>query len=631
MDFQISELMDGYDDSEFAPAPSDMSAANVKKLVASRLNNVTPMRKSRRAMRTALLAAALALALSVAAVAVYQFSIKDLVLEERDNGYVDISVLGWRDTPEYQAFLEWDDYKEEYDNTHEVPHEDDPSIPAAYLRVGAWSPEMAEALDGILSKYGLVMHDDATIFLPAEGSGIEVDAILKGDVQGVGGYAYRDGTLKLEVDQTLAGGETVEYQLFSAVKGTFTNMHSSIDSAAEEWIYTTKDGTEVSLVMAEHASVIVADLDRVFVTVHTVFRNVSGRAALEELADSISWKSLNTCEGFTDEYYAAYRVTQEAKAEEWRLSDAAREELGPDWTLTDDLLLMHVLETEGRSSADSGDGTAWVEWIYVENEGEGTIRERYERPAGDIEAAFAEKLAASGMADAAVTLTDVPFYVRTESVEGADTVTEYHDFTVYIDETADGSAAALWLDEAKDLIFTLTADPGELTEEEMEAQIAYLLGGREPYYMAVDPEVVGEQMGLYEPTWLPEGWYLNPEMQFANAMTADGVWSGRVDQAYITGEVGDVIWFGYESCEAGADPYATLMRSFGYSDEGLAELADYGVTFTETTVNGCPATLKESYGSAELLWLDEDAGVLFSLSGDEAQTVRAIAESVARQ
>lgn len=634
MEFYITELMNDYIDDEFSPAPSDMSAERIRRLVSARLN-VTPLRRTRKAGRVLLVAAVIALALSAAAVAAYQLGLKDMVLSEQGDGYVDVSALGWRDTPEYQAFVEWDAYVKEYDKTHEIPHEDDPSIPAAYLRAGAWSPEMVDALDGILAKYGLTMHDNASILLPAGGSGIDVDAILTGYVRGAGGYAYADGTMMLEVDQTLADGAVVEYQMFSAVKGTFTNISVGMESEYEEWIYTAADGTEVSLVMGEHASMIVADLDRVFVTVHTVFRNVSSREALEALADSIRWTELDACEGFTDEYYAAYRAERESDAEEADKAWAARQEIGPDWPLADDILLMHVLETEGRSSADSGDGSVWVEWSYIEHEGEGIIRERYERPVGDIAAAFEAKLMEYDMTDAAIVLADVPVYVRTESVEGADTVTEYRDFTVYIDEAADGSATALWLDETKDLIFTLTAEPGELTREELEAQISYLLGGREPYPMAVAPEVVWARLGHYEPTWLPEGWYLEPEIQFATSMTADGAWSGQIDQPYITGEVGKIIWFGYGTAPAEMDA-ETLIEAFGYTDDVLEELGGY-VIFTETTVNGHPALLKELNDrnrSPSLLWIDEDAGVLFTLNSEasaDAETIRAIAESVALQ
>ena len=635
MELHITELMSDYIDNEFSPAPSDMSAERIRGLAAARLRDTASMRRRRRPGRMLLVAAVIVLALSAAAVAAYQYGLRDMVLGERDGGFVDVSVLGWRDTPEYQAFLEWDAYKKGYDSTHEVPHTDDPAIPAAYLRVGAWSPEMMDALDGILARYGLTMHDDAFITLPAEGSGIDTTAIMTGDVRSTGGYAYRDGTMKLEVDQILAGGEEVEYQLFSAVKGTFTNMYSSIETEAEEWTYTAKDGTEVSLIMGGHASMIVADLDRVFVTVHTVFGNVSGRDALEALADSIGWKALDACEGFTDEYYADYRAEREYDAEEADKAWAARQEIGPDWPIADDVLSTHVLVTTGRGSAESGDGSVWVEWTYTEEAGEGIIRERYERPAGDIAAAFGEKLADFGGQEK--TLTDVPFYVRTETAEGADTVTEYRDFTVYIDEAADGTRTALWLDEDKNLIFTLTADPGELTEEELEAQIAYLLGGREPYPMQVEPEVVWAKLGHYEPTVLPEGWYLNTETRMAVAGTEDGVWTGQISQAYVTGEVGQILWFSYENIEVGTDARSALMNSFGYAGEDFVEdLAAYGVTFTDTTVNGHPAVLKAGAYSAELVWIDEDVGVLFVLdnqasAGVDADTLRTMAESVALQ
>ena len=628
MDYHISELLDGYIDHEFEPVQSDISPENVKALVAARLN-VTPIRKKKRVGRIILLAATIVLALSAAAVAVYQYGLQDLVFEERDNGSVGVSVLGWRETPEYRAFAEWDAYETEYNSTHEIPQEDDPSIPAAYLRAGAWSPEMVDALDAILARYDLTMHDNATITLPADGSGIDVGAILPNGGS-AGGYAYRDGTLKLDITQKLPDGETVEYQLFSAVKGTFSNVLNTMDGEAEEWLYTAADGTGVNLIMGEYVSMIVADMDHVFVTVRTVFGNVSDREALEALADSIGWTALNACEGFTDEYYAAYRAALEERAAAAGEAQSAREEIDGDWTLTSDIYTDYYPEERGGAE----DGAVWMEWTYTSWESEGTIRLRYERPAGDIGEAFRAMLAQSGAEDAALILKDVPVYVRTESAEDASTVTEYRDFTVYIDEAADGSVKALWLDVDKELIFTLETDPGELTSGELEAQIKHLLGGREPSEGPTEPEVIWARLGHYEPTWLPEGWTLEPETMLATAGTLDGAWSGFLSQAYVTGEIGQIIWFTYQTAPSIEDPLAVLMESFGYSDEVLN---DPYFLFTETTVNGHPALLLELNDmtrSPSLVWLDEEAGVLFSLHNEvslDADTIRAIAESVAAQ
>ena len=634
MNERISNIFDYGDEIVVEEERDDrIDPARIKELTMNKIKyggyraiDTKTGKKARPAVRTVLIAAIIAVLLIGSAFAVYHYAFKDLVLTEKENGSAIVSVLGWRDTPEYQAFAEWEAYCTEYNSTHEIPHTDDPNIPVAYLRVGAWSQEMVDALNGILARYDLTMHDNASILLPAEGSGIEVNSFFVGDTN-ASGYAYRDGTLMLEGEYALSDGETLEYQLFSAVKGTFTDISGGMDAVKEEWTYTAADGTEVSLIMGEYISMLVADMDHAFVTAHTVFGNVSDRAALEEWADGICWKALNACDGFTDEYYAAYRTALEEDA---AAAQTAREAIGGDWVLTDDMYMDYYPEERGGAEAD---GAVWMEWTYTSWESEGTVILRYERPAGDIMAAF-EAMRAD-FAGQERTLTDVPFYVRTESAEGASTVTEYHDFTVYIGAAVDGSMKALWLDESKDLIFTLTADPGELTEEELVSQIEYLLGGLEPYPMEVEPEVVWARLGHYEPTWLPEGWYLNDEeMQFADVMIADGTWDGYVDQSYVTGEVGQIIWFSYRTAPTGGDPYDILFDSFGYTEEALS---DPYFRFTETTVNGHPAYLKElndTTTSPVLLWLDEEAGVIFSLDGGvsvDAETLRAIAESVALQ
>lgn len=483
MEYHISKLMEGYKDHEFEPAPSDVSAENVKALVSARLN-VTPIRKKRRVGRILLMAATIALALSATALAVYQFGVKDLVIGEPDNGTARISVLGWRETPEYQAFVEWDAYETEYNATHEVPNRNDPNVPVPHQMAGAWSPEMADKLDEILAKYDLTLHDGAIASLDAKIGGIDVDAILTGDKTFWGGYVYSDGTMKLEGEQTLSNGETVNFTLFSAVKGTLTDISGFMDAddGYEEWTYTAADGTEVDLVRSGDSAMILADMDRVFASLNTSFSGASGRKELEELADSVRWTELNACEGYTDEDYAAYRQAMEAEEKETLSADAAHAEIGTVWTLSGDFYFEESYTVRGRSSADSGDGSVWLEWTYTPWNGGDAITVRYERPAGDIEAAFGEKLAQSGMTeDQAVAFENVPIYDRTGELEELDDVKGYRDFTAYIDEAADGSVTALWLDEGKDLIFTLTADPGRLTEEQLHEQIEFLLSGRVPY------------------------------------------------------------------------------------------------------------------------------------------------------
>jgi len=443
----------------------------------------------------------------------------------------------------------------------------------------------------------------------------------------VGGYAYSDGTMLLEVAQTLSDGETAEYQLFSSVKGTFTTLTGSIDEGSEEKTYTAADGTEVMLVRGEHSSHIVADLENVFVTANTVFHNLSDWEVLEELADSINWKTLDECPHFTPEYYEDYKIEWDARNEEGRLAGEAEMELNT-WMLSGEILSDYYAEAYGRTAADSGDGTAFVEWTYTRETGEDTIRVRYERPAGDIREAFDTALMASGLSEDEQVIESVPVYVRTETRTGAEYTTEQGDFSVYIAETTEGGWSALWLDEAKDLIFTLEAAPGILTDEELYEEISGLLSGLEPNPILVDPDVIWEKLGRWEPEWLPEGWYLEPETQMASAMTVDGVWSGQTSQAYIDGEIGHIIWFTYGNAPEGATPRSIAEAEQLVTEE---ELAYYGITLTDTMVNGCPALLREAYRSADLRWLDEEAGVLFDLAGDDVEIVTAMAESVARK
>ena len=431
--------------------------------------------------RTVLIAAIITVLLAGSALAMYSLGLKDLIMGSREKGVATISLTGWRDTPEYMAGAEWYTWQNEYNATHDIPNREDPGIPVPYQAAGAWSDEMVDALDSILARYNLRLHDEAWVGLMPGHSVIDVSEIIKGNSTFWGGYVNKDGTMKLEGEQILPDGKTASYSLFSAVKGTLTDITSGFDTdtAYEEWTYTAADGTPLCLIMGPANALIVADMDKVFATLSV---SLSGRAALEEFADSVVWSKLNACEGFTDEEYAAYRDWLAGEETETLLADAAHAEIGTVWSLSADFYFNEEYTVRGHSSSESEDGSVWVEWTYTPYGGGGAICVRYERPGEDIRSVFDEKLARSGLKDHMIVFEDVPVYDRfAETWEEVTVPVGSRDCTVYAERTADGSAAALWLDEDKNLIFTVRADPGRLSEEQLNHEIEFLLSGRIPY------------------------------------------------------------------------------------------------------------------------------------------------------
>ena len=124
MKLRISEQMDGFFDNDIEMKDTGVvSVDRVRELTMAKLGLADPgpvRRPMRKLGRILLIAATVVMALSAAAVAVYQYGFRDAVMEEvprrtlgeemetRDR----VSLNGFKDSPEYQAYLEWESWNE---------------------------------------------------------------------------------------------------------------------------------------------------------------------------------------------------------------------------------------------------------------------------------------------------------------------------------------------------------------------------------------------------------------------------------------------------------------------------------------------------------------------------------------
>lgn len=464
MNKNISDIFDY--GSEIAPEEADISfdPASIKALTFEKLTGTNPFREGKRKMnvktkRIVFLAAAILMALMCSAFAFYKFGVIDLILpeDEYSSNYTRVSVTGWQNSPEYLALTKWQAYENEYNSTHEIPNIVSDDIPIEYQMTGAWNYEMEDTLRGILDKYGLKLHDSAFVNLPAEGSGIDTDAILGGKAYWVGGYAYSDGTMLLDASMTNDGGSDVSVNLFNSVKGTFTNISGGfrIGTDYEEWEYTAADGTPLVLGLSGREAIIIADMERVFVMANVT--PADSREALEAVADTICWTMLNDCTGYSAGFYAQYAAEQAELNKEDLLAYEAENEMHADYGLTMSVGVSHEVVVYGRPSAESEDGSVWVERRFCTPNSDSAISFKYERYTDNAEAELAKRLADYGMTDA-------------EEIEST---------PVYITEEPDGALAAVWYNESVNLIFTIESDAGELTQEELRQQIVYVITGRD--------------------------------------------------------------------------------------------------------------------------------------------------------
>ena len=326
---RISDIFDYGDEIVVVEEQEDwIDPARIKELTMRKINaesKDTPARpavkKTRTARRTALIAAIAAVLLAGTALAVYHFTMRDVLIgepytarvqtEAEEDGAlsfseverIDRSLNGLADTPEYEAYVEWTAWNDAWWAANPDPWaalgEDDSYIetPESYAHYyNAIFPEQAEGLDEIAGKYGLTLHTARAGF----GSGEELCELLGvrdvfSDAYDVrGDYIYDDGSFKAYC--LLDGRGDAGAEVFCAVKGSFTLIGGSMPTDYEAWDYAAADGTEVVMALAGDSAYLAADTDGAFFTV--VFHGVTDRDALEDYADGIAFAALS--ERFAD-------------------------------------------------------------------------------------------------------------------------------------------------------------------------------------------------------------------------------------------------------------------------------------------------------------------------------------------
>lgn len=187
-----------------------------------------------------------------------------------------ISLQGYSETPEQQAAKEWQAFLHSYDPDYEILNRigNSPTgLEEEYGFYGVYTQEMADRLEEILAKYGLKKHIQRLDNLyPKEALCAQVGGDFLGENQAYSAYMYEDGTFKFDGNFDLAGFGPLEYQFMRCVRGSFTDVRLNIGDihAYREWVYTTEDGTPVTLALGPAKGLIIADLADSFVTVNVL-------------------------------------------------------------------------------------------------------------------------------------------------------------------------------------------------------------------------------------------------------------------------------------------------------------------------------------------------------------------------
>lgn len=224
-----------------------------------------------------------------------------------------IALQGYPDSSEYKASQEWNEFCSSYDTDHKILDEVGNSsneYTEKYPTYLVYSKDMADKLEEIIAKYGLMLHKTMTIVNSTEelftnaGTGNFLENKNNNCVNKMyGGYVYNDGTFQYDGEASLENGTKIGYQFGNYVKGTFSATYLNVGDANsyKEWLYTTKTGLEVSLALGESKALLIADFQKSFIIVNILAGTGQGNGAdssqitaedLQDFADSFDFTQI---------------------------------------------------------------------------------------------------------------------------------------------------------------------------------------------------------------------------------------------------------------------------------------------------------------------------------------------------
>ena len=223
-----------------------------------------------------------------------------------------IAMQGYPGSAEYKAASAWNTFCAGYDTDHAILNQVGNSsneYTERYPMYLVYSKDMADALEAIVTQYGLKLHTSITIAESADGlydlagTGPFLDGATGGVNRMLGGYVYNDGTFHYDGMAVLFDGSVIDYQLGNYVKGTFSDTYLNVGdaSAYSEWTYKTASGVAVSLALGGGKALVIADLPDSFVTVNVLAGTTEDTFAdggtidqktLESFADTIDFSQI---------------------------------------------------------------------------------------------------------------------------------------------------------------------------------------------------------------------------------------------------------------------------------------------------------------------------------------------------
>ena len=236
---------------------------------------------------------ALLLAFGITAYASGWFGLRDAVIGrfvvnngiDKDYYTQFISLQGYSDSPEFKALCEWQSFLESYDSDGSILSfigNSSTEYDEKYRCYSCYTQEMADEIDRICEKYSLSLITGTEFFESEKGffeaAGVGQVCVRRGDGyvnDFFPGYVHDDGSFHFEGQATLTGNGAawpypISYQFDRSMKGSFSSTVLNIGDAAdsEEWVYTTKNGVELTLAQSDWKELILVEREDSFVVVN---------------------------------------------------------------------------------------------------------------------------------------------------------------------------------------------------------------------------------------------------------------------------------------------------------------------------------------------------------------------------
>ena len=281
-----------------------------------------------------------------------------------------ISLAGYGDTPESRALAEWQAFLNTYDQDEAIIKQigNNPTgFEEDYGLYLVYTQEMAEKLDEITAKYGLKLHTTMLMIGLNEEIEDQIGAAFLGENQALSAYMYEDGTFKFDGEIDLKDYGHLDYQFLRCVRGSFTDVILNIVdiNTYTEWSYTTKSGVPVTLALAPHKALIIANLSDSFVTVNVL-------AGTDTPTDDIFSHGpfhADDLERFADSFdFSALTPAKPANLEQLDMAEQQKAELeaaSKFWTITGlEQWQAQEFFAKFADSIERGDRQAVAEMLY---------------------------------------------------------------------------------------------------------------------------------------------------------------------------------------------------------------------------------------------------------------------------